>query len=204
MASTLDSAIPAESISRKKSEFECLNHDVYDVILVRGKVRGLIVQARWFWQHLRKTRSKMTKSYYVLTSVRNKVTVRELENATCAKRSKTTTELGQLAGHYRGNAPVPCATPVIAVDTAFKVLAETSNDTLVSAFDGSGYKPDIWRSEMARQNHGGGRYCHEDEELAIERRRQEKRSMSQSRMASAWSFAKSKFPGTVFNTAAAS
>lgn len=160
--------IPGAYISRSKSEFECLNHDVYDVVVVRGKVRGLVVQARWFWKHLRKTRSRMTKSYFLVTAVRNKVTVRELENATCAKRAKNTTKLGQLAGHYLGTTVVRCPAPLSTIWTAFKVLAKTADGRLVSAFDDSEYKLGIWRSEAARPDHGGGYYCYPDQVMALE------------------------------------
>jgi len=167
-ATAQEPGIPGAYISRSKSEFECLNHDVYDVLLVRGKVRGLVVQARWFWKHLRKTRSRMRKSYFLVTAVRNKVTVRELENATCAKRAKNTTKLGQLAGHYLGTTIVRCPAPLSTIWTAFKVLAKTADGRLVSAFDGSEYKLGIWRSEAARADHGGGYYCYPDKTVALE------------------------------------
>ena len=160
--------IPAEYAERSKTEFECLNHDVYDVVLVRGKVRGLIVQARWFWKHLRKTRTSMTKSYFLVTAVRNKVTVMELENATCAKRAKNTTKLGQLSAHYLGKITVRCPAPLRPSKFAFKVVAKTDDGQLLSVFDGSEYEVGTWRAETARPNHGGGYYCYRDEELAIE------------------------------------
>ena len=56
-AANQEGGIPKEYVAGSKSDFECLNHDVYDVVVVRGKVRGLIVKARWFWKHLRKMRT---------------------------------------------------------------------------------------------------------------------------------------------------
>lgn len=159
--------IPAEYAKRSKSEFECFNHDVYDVVIVRGKVRGLIVQTRWFWKHLRKTRTRMTKSYYLVTAVRNKVTVQKLENATCAKRAKNTSKLGQLSAHYLGKITVRCPSPLRTISTAFKVLAKTDAGRLLSAFEGSEYNIGTWRAEAALPKHGGGYYCYLDQELAI-------------------------------------
>lgn len=166
-AANQEAGIPAEYAKRSKSDFECLNHDVYDVVIVRGKVRGVIVQTRWFWKHLRKARTRMTKSYYLVTAVRNKVTVRELENATCAKRAKNTTKLGQLSAHYLGEITVCCPSPLRPISTAFKVLSKTDTGRLLSAFDGSVYDIGTWRAETARPNHRGGYYCYLDQELAI-------------------------------------
>jgi hypothetical protein len=101
--------VPAEYQSFGSKEYECLNHGVYDVQVVRGKVRGLVIQARYFWKHLRKTRTQLTKTYYLITSSRTTVTVEEIDNATVAKRAKNTTKLGQLVGHYQGDTPVKCA-----------------------------------------------------------------------------------------------
>lgn len=101
--------IPAAYITSTKTEMECLNHDIYDVVITRGKVRGLVVQARYFWKHLRKTRSRMLKSYFLVTSSYSTVKVTELENATCVRRAKNTSKLGQLAGHYLGTTTVKCA-----------------------------------------------------------------------------------------------
>lgn len=165
-AESQEDGLPAEYVKRGKSDFECLNHDVYDVVIVRGKVRGLIVQTRWFWKHLRKTRTRITKSYYLVTAVRNKVTVKKLENATCAKRAKNTSKLGQLSAHYLGKITVRCTSPLSTISTAFKVLAKTGDDCLCSAFDGSEYNIGAWRAETARPNHGGGYYCYLDQELA--------------------------------------
>jgi hypothetical protein len=166
-ASTQKSGIPAEHFTRSKNEFECLNNDVYDVIVVRGKVRGLVVQSRWYWKHLGKTRTRMTKTYYLLTAIRGKVTVVELDNATTAKRAKTTTKLGQLAGHYLGTTTVRCVTPLKAIAYGYKVVVKSDDGRLLSAFDGSEYQIDNWREEAARPNHGGGFYCYMSEDLAV-------------------------------------
>jgi hypothetical protein len=109
----------------------------------------------------------MTKSYYLVAAVRNKVTVQQLENATCAKRAKNTTKLGQLSAHYCGEITVRCPSPLRTISTAFKVLAKADDDSLFSAFDGSEYHLGNWRAETARPNHGGGFYCYLDQELAI-------------------------------------
>ena len=108
-ATALKDGVPSAYITSTTSELECLNHDIYDIVISRGKVRGLIVQARFFWKHLRKTRSRMLKSYFLVTSSYSAITVTELENATCVKRAKNTSKLGQLAGHYLGSATVKCA-----------------------------------------------------------------------------------------------
>src|ERR1035437_5038354 len=80
-AAALKEGIPATFQVFSKREYECLNHDVYDVVLVRGKVRAVVVQARLYWKHLRKSRSSLKKSYYLVSITRNKVSVVPLENA---------------------------------------------------------------------------------------------------------------------------
>jgi hypothetical protein len=165
-AAALPAGIPASYSTFGKKEFECLNHDVYDVLVVRGKVRGLIVQARYFWKHLRKTRTRLTKTYYLISATRNTVTVEEIENATCAKRAKNTTKLGQLVGHYLGTTTVKCSRPVPVECTAYKVLAKNDDGDLVSAFDGSVYKVGEWRAETAKPDHGGGYYCYFNADVA--------------------------------------
>jgi hypothetical protein len=37
-------------------------------------------------------------------------------------------------------------------------VARTPEGTLVSAYDGSVYKPEVWRSEAAQDDHSGGFY----------------------------------------------
>jgi hypothetical protein len=167
-ASCQPGGLPKEYAQGSRTEFECMNHDIYDVQIIRGKVRGLVVQARYFWKHLRKTRTRITKTYYLITANRNKVIVTELENATCAKRAKNTVKLGQLCGHYLGISTVKCASISGAILSAFKVLAKEENGTLVSVFDGSRYEAGSWRIEAAKHNHEGGYYCYFGRELAIE------------------------------------
>lgn len=167
-ASAMKNGIPPTYCQFSKTDFECVNHDVYDVVVIRGKVRGLVVQVRWFWKHLRKTRSRMTKAYYLLSSIRNTVTVTELENATCAKRAKNTNKLGQLAAHYSGGKAVKCASTATQVFSAYKVMAKTADGRLVSAFDGSEYPMHQWRYEAAKPAHKGGFYCYLSETQAVE------------------------------------
>jgi len=167
-ASSVEDGIPATFQRFSKKEYECMNHDVYDVVLVRGKVRAVVVQARWFWKNLRKSRSSLKKSYYLVSIMRKKVSVIELENATCAKRAKNTSKLGQLAGHYLGTGTVRCVTPGPSVCRAYKVLAKTVDGRLVSVHDGSEYQLDTWRCEPALPDHGGGFYFYWNEELAVQ------------------------------------
>jgi len=166
-ASSQPGGIPKEYSNWDKKEFECLNHDVYDVQLIRGKVRGIVVQARYFWKHLRKSRTRLTKSYYLLSITRNQVTVQVLDSATCVKRAKNTTKLGQLTGHYEGTGNVKCASPTVENHVAYKVLAKEEDGTLVSAFDGSKYEFGKWRVQSAKANHEGGYYCYFDKVLAV-------------------------------------
>ena len=109
----------------------------------------------------------MTKSYYLVTAERNKVTVQQIENATCAKRAKNTTKLGQLSAHYLGETTVRCPSPLRTISTAFKVLVKADDDSLFSAFDGSEYHLGNWRAETAQPNRGGGFYCYLDQDLAV-------------------------------------
>jgi len=109
--------LPAPFATRGKKEFECLNLDVYDVLLFRGKVKALVVQARTFWRDLRKGYTRSGKDYYLLVRAGRKTSVLEIDKATCAKRAKNTTALGQLAKHYLGELVVACKkahTPVTA------------------------------------------------------------------------------------------
>ncbi|MEL5849977.1 MAG: hypothetical protein U7M05_11535, partial [Candidatus Igneacidithiobacillus chanchocoensis] len=80
--------------------------------------------------------------------------------------------LGQLTRHYLGFEPVKCATPYVETRIGYKVVAKTPEGTLVSAFDGSVYKPEVWRSEAAQDDHGGGFYYYDSEGLARETTRQ--------------------------------
>jgi hypothetical protein len=160
--------LPAPFVTRGKKEFECLNLDVYDVLIFRGKVKSLIVQARSFWKDLRRGYTRGGKDYYLVTRAGRKTTVDDVEKATCAKRAKNTTTLGQLVKHYLGKATVKCKKPNTPVSTAYKVLAKTDDGRLLSAFDDSEYEPGKWRSEAARPDHGGGFYYYLDQQLAVE------------------------------------
>jgi hypothetical protein len=166
-ACALAGGLPKAYSAFTKREFECVNHDVYDVLLSRGKVRGLVVQVRAYWRLLKKPRTRLTKSYFLVTAVRNKVSVEELENATCTKRAKNTHKLGELAGHYLGVKTVKCFSPTALVSTAYKVLAKTEDARLVSAYDGSEYPMGQWRHEKARPQHAGGYYCYLERALAV-------------------------------------
>lgn len=160
--------LPAPFATRGKKEFECLNLDVYDVLLFRGKVKALVVQARTFWRDLRKGYTRSGKDYYLLVRAGHKTSVLEIDKSTCAKRAKNTTALGQLAKHYLGKTTVACKKAHIPVSTAYKVLAKTDDGRLVSAYDDSEYKIGIWRSQAAKPDHEGGFYFYLDEALAIE------------------------------------
>lgn len=169
----LDSAVkagllPAPFITSGKQEFECLNLDVYDVLIFRGKVKSLVVQARSFWKHLRTRYTRGEKDYYLVTRACRQLTVEDIEKATCAKRAKNTTSLGQLVKHYLGKSTVACKKAHVPVTTAYKVLAKTGDGKLVSAFDNSEYKVGVWRSEAAKPDHGGGFYYYLDDALAID------------------------------------
>lgn len=160
--------LPAPFATRGKKEFECLNLDVYDVLIFCGKVKALVVQARTFWRDLRKGYTRSGKDYHLVARAGRKTSVLEIDKSTCAKRAKNTTALGQLAKHYLGESVVACKKAHIPVSTAYKVLAKTEDGRLVSAYDDSEYKIGIWRSEAAKPDHGGGFYYYLDDKLAIE------------------------------------
>ncbi|MFM9433517.1 hypothetical protein ACFDR9_000558 [Janthinobacterium sp. CG_23.3] len=160
--------LSAPFVTYGKKEFECLNLDVYDVLIFRGKVKSLVVQARTFWKHLRKGHTRGGKDYYLVTRAGRKTSVVDVEKSTCAKRAKNTTALGQLVKHYLGTATVPCKKAHVPVTTAYKVLSKTADGRLMSAYDDSEYKVGIWRSEAAKPDHGGGFYYYLDDTLAID------------------------------------
>lgn len=160
--------LPAPFVAYGKKEFECMNLDVYDVLIFRGKVKALVVQARSFWKNLRKGYTRSGKDYYLVIRSGRKFTAQEVEKSTCAKRAKNTTALGQLVKHYLGKTTVACKKAHVPITTAYKVLAKTTDGRLVSAYDDSEYKVGIWRSEAAKADHGGGFYYYLDDALAID------------------------------------
>ncbi len=157
----------ATYIRQDRREMECLNHDVYDVLLERGRIRALVIQERTFWKHLRKTRSRVTKRYVMLTRERRSLRAEELDTATCAKRAKNTSALGELVRHYTGAKQLRCVTPRVTVEDAYKVLARDAGGTLRSVFDGAEYRIGVWRSEAVAPDHGGGYYFYRSEEDAV-------------------------------------
>lgn len=165
-----DDLLPEPYVERSKREFESLNHHVYDVLLAEGTApAAVVVLVLWYWKDLRKERTRMSKTYYLVhPSEPGIITVTELDGRTCAKRAKNSTVLGQLTRHYLGLEHVKCATPYVESRLGYKVVAKTPEGTLVSAFDGSVYKPGTWRSEAAQDDHGGGFYYYEFEDLAVE------------------------------------
>jgi len=173
VAAFLDAAVaagylPAPYFTSSKNAFKCLNLDIYDVLVFRGKVKSLVVQARTFSKETRKGYSSSGKEYYLATRSGRKITAQPLEKATCVKRAKNTTALGQLVEHYIGKTTVVCKKPNVPVRTGFKVLFKTADGRLVSAFDGSEYPIGKWRSQAARPDHGGGFYYYMDEAPAID------------------------------------
>lgn len=162
------SKLPAPYIRSDKKELECLNLDIYDVLMFRGKVKGLIVQARTFWKHLRKGYTRTNKSYFLVLKSARRIEVTAVDSATCAKRAKNTVALGELVRHYQGKLVIKCKAPSSGSWTGFKVLAKDDEGRLLSAYDGSPYCIDRWRSQAARENHGGGFYYYLDQQLAID------------------------------------
>ena len=172
-----DGLLPAPFVTYGKKDFECMNLDVYDVLVFRGQVKSLVVQARSFWKHLRKGHTRGRKDYYLVTRASRKTSVVDVEKSTCAKRAKNTTKLGQLVNHYlgktmvackKGKTTLACKQAHVAISTAYKVLAKTDDGRLMSAYDASEYKIGIWRSEEAKPGHGGGFYYYLNEALAID------------------------------------
>ena len=160
--------IPEAFITSTNKEIKCMNLDIFDVLVFRGKVKGLVVQARSFWKNIRKGYTRIQKTYFLVMRSGKKLDIKELENSTCVKRAKNTAALGQLVNHYLGKTTLACkAGATVAAWTGYKVLARDGNGSLVSAFDGSTYVPDIWREETAMGDHGGGFYYYREKELAV-------------------------------------
>lgn len=160
--------LPQPFVKSGKREFECLNLDVYDVLFFRGRVKGLVFQARTSWRDLRRGYTRSSKEYFLVLKSARALDVTTLDNATCAKRAKNTEALGDLVRHYQGKLVVKCKPPKTATWTGFKVLAKDDTGRLVSAYDDSTYCVDKWRSQAARENHGGGFYYYLDQQLAID------------------------------------
>ena len=136
--------------------------------MLRGKVKSLVLQARSFWKNIRKGRTRILKSYFLVMRSGKKIDIKKLETSTCVKRAKNTAALGQLVNHYLGKTTLACKSgATVATWTGYKVLARDGNGSLVSAFDGSTYVTDIWREETAMGDHGGGFYYYGAMELAI-------------------------------------
>jgi len=167
-AATKSGNLPKPYIISNKRDLECLNLDTYDVLIFRGKVKGLVVQARTFWKDLRKGYTRSQKSYFLILNESRKLSVTEIDSSTCVKRAKNATILGQLVNHYLGKSKVKCKSPVTSQWTGYKILAKDTRGALVSAFDGSEYLIGKWRIETAQPDHGGGYYYYLDQALAIE------------------------------------
>ena len=160
--------VPVPFITSTKNEINCLNLDIFDVLVFRGKVKGLVVQARSFWKNIRKGYTRIQKSYFLVMRSGKKLDIKELENNTCVKRAKNTAKLGQLANRYLGKTTLACKSgATVATWTGYKMLARDVNGNLVSAFDGSAYVSGIWREETAKAGHRGGFYYYGDKELAV-------------------------------------
>ena len=151
-----------------QKEIECLNLDIFDVLVFRGKVKGLVIQARSFWKNIRKGYTRIQKSYFLVMRSGKKLDIKELENSICVKRAKNTAALGQLVNHYLGKTTLACKSgATVATWTGYKVLARDINSGLVSAFDGSTYVTNIWREDTAMGDHGGVFYYYRKKELAV-------------------------------------
>lgn len=155
-------------IHSSKSEMECLNHDIYDVQVARGKVRAVVVQVRTFWRHLRKSRTRLSKAYVLITRTRRKLQVQQLDAATCVKRAKNTRRLGELVAHYTGGPEVRCKSPLHTRFDGYKVVARDCDGTLRSVFDGSLYELNKWRQDAARPDHEGGLYYYRSLDAALD------------------------------------
>lgn len=103
--------LPESFIAGNAKEYECLNLDTFDVLIFRGKVKALVVQVRTFWKNVKKGYSRSGKNYFLITRTGRKITAQVAEKATCAKRAKNTTALGQLVQHYLGKQTIACKSP---------------------------------------------------------------------------------------------
>jgi len=159
--------LPEPFINGNAKEYECLNLDTYDVLIFRGKVKSLVVQVRTFWKNVRKGYSRSGKDYFLITRIGRKITMQTAEKATCAKRAKNTTALGQLVQHYLGKQTIACKKPATPITTAYKVLAKTADGRLIGAYDDSEYKLGKWRSVAAEHTHDDGFFDYLDDALSL-------------------------------------
>lgn len=155
--------LPEPFITDDALEYECLNLDIYDVLIFRGKVKSLVVQVRTFWKNVRKGYSRSGKDYVLITRTGRKITAQVSEKATCADRAKNTTALGQLVQCLAEQTTI-CNTPPIPL---YKVLAKTADGRLIGASDDSEYKLGEWRSVPAKLSYDGGYYDCLDEALSL-------------------------------------
>lgn len=140
--------VPEPFITCSKKEIQSLNLDIFDVLVFRGKVKGLVVQARSYWKNIRKGYTRIQKSYFLVMRSGKKLDIKELENSTCVKRAKNTTALGQLVNHYLGKTTVACKSGAkVAMWTGDKVLARDEK--------GSACQRVRWLSVRARHLAGG-------------------------------------------------
>ena len=124
--------LPVPFMTSGKERYECLNLDVYDVLVFRGRVKSLVVQARRFSKNIQKGHTLSEKDYYLVSRSGRQTAADNVENVKCAKRAKNTTSLGQLVKHDAGITTVACKKPYAPVP----VLAKTSDGRLVNPFDG--------------------------------------------------------------------
>jgi len=159
--------LPKPFIHDDAIQYECLNLDTYDVLIFRGKVKSIVVQVQTFWKNVRKGNTLSAKDYYLVTRSGRKFMAHVAEKATCAKRAKNTTALGQLVQHYLGKRTIACKKPATPITTAYKVLAKTTDGRLIGAYDDSEYKLGKWRSVAAKPAYDGGFYDYFDEALSL-------------------------------------
>lgn len=154
-------ALPAEYADfDSKGRGECLNIDLYGF-----NKHGLVcVQVRE--TTITKYGSSPKKTYYV-TDGREAIEVsaqkvrRAINNDPTADSALRAVRADMPAKWQRkiGKKAPSLANPVYT-RKAFKVLARTVSGPLVSVYDDSVYKPVTWRSQKAREEHGGGFYVY--------------------------------------------
>jgi hypothetical protein len=161
--------LPRTYFEIDKRTLETLNHDVFDVQLDGlSTVKAIIVQVRRFSRNLRKGYTRLSKEYVMVTREGSRLAATKLDSGTCVKRAKTAKALGQLVAHYCGGPTLRCKTPAVETADGYKILAIAADGTLRSVYDGSQYRLNTWRSQKAKDNHGGGFYFYRTEEEALE------------------------------------